>query len=138
MSIYIIIEAVVGIIAGLLIAICTKKDKNVSYCKLDIAGCVTNIFLLIVYIVASPMYLFLGLISNPAYDGFLGIIGWILSLISASASMFCALGLGVSVALRKKGKSKLSFAAQFAGAASILLTLLIFFIFYGNLLRSLN
>ena len=83
-------------------------------------------------------YLFLGTIANPRYDGFLGVLGWIVSIIMASAALFCGIGLGLSVAFRKKGKSKLSFAVQFAGVGSIALTFVLFFLFYGNLLRPLN
>ena len=56
----------------------------------------------------------------------------------ASAALFCGIGLGLSVAFRKKGRSKLSFAVQFAGIGGISLTVLLFFTFYGNLLRPLN
>jgi hypothetical protein len=56
----------------------------------------------------------------------------------ASAALFCGIGLGLSVAFRKGGKSKLSFAVQFAGIGGICLTLILFFLFYGNLLRPLN
>jgi len=38
----------------------------------------------------------------------------------------------------KKGNSKLSFAVQFAGIGGIGLTVILFFLFYGNLLRPLN
>ena len=138
MFLYIKIEAVVGIIAGLLLAIGTKKDPNVSYGKLDKAGQITNILLILVYICFAPLYLFLGMIATPAYGGFLGILGWIISVISASASLFCGLGLGFSVALRKKGKSKLSFAVQFAGVLGIGLTVLLYYVFTGNLLKYLN
>ena len=135
---YTIIEAVVAIIAGLVIAISTKKADGVIYGKLDKAGRITNILLIPVYVCLSPLYLFLGMISSPRYDGFLGILGWIVSVIIASAALSCGLGLGFSVALRKKGRSKLSFAVQFAGIGGIGLTLALYVIFAGNLLRYLN
>ena len=138
MFLYIVIEAIVGIVGGLLLAICTKKTENIAYGKLDRAGRITNILLLLIYVCVSPLYLFFGMICSPRYDGFLGLVGWIVSVIAASAALFCGLGLGASVALRKKGKSKQSFVAQFAGVAGIGLTLLIFFVFYGNLLKPLN
>ena len=84
------------------------------------------------------MCLFLGMIANPQYDGFLGVLGWIVAIVMASAALFCGIGLGLSVAFRKRGKSKLSFAVQFAGLGGIGLTLLLFFVFYGNLLKPLN
>jgi hypothetical protein len=110
----------------------------VVYNTLDKVGRITNIVLIPIYVCLLPFCLFLGMISSPAYDGFLGIIGWIVSIINASAALFCGLGLGLSVALRKKGKSKLSFAVQFAGFVGIALTVVLYMVFAGNLLKSLN
>ena len=138
MFLYTTIEAIVAIVAGILIAVCTKKADGVVYGKLDKAGQVTNILLILVYLCVSPLYLFLGMIANPRYDGFLGVLGWIVAIVMASAALFCGVGLGLSVAFRKQGKSKLSFWVQFAGVGGICLTLLLFFAFYGNLLRPLN
>ena len=138
MYLYTVVEAVVAVVAGILIAVCTKKAEGVTYGKLDKAGRITNILLLLLYVGISFLYLFLGMIANPRYDGFLGVLGWIVAIIMASAALFCGIGLGLSVAFRKKGKSKLSFAVQFAGVGGIGLHLLLFFIFYGNLLSPLN
>ena len=138
MYLYTIIEAIVGIIACILLAVCTKKDESVVYGKLDKAGRITNILLIPVYVCLSPLYLFFGMISSPAYDGFLGILGWIVSVIIASATLFCGLGLGFSVALRKKGKSKQSFIVQFAGLVGIGLSVGLYCLLEGNLLKYLN
>ena len=138
MFLYTTIEAIVAVVAGILIAACTKRTDGVTYGKLDKIGRVTNILLLLVYVGFSYVYLFLGMIANSRYDGFLGILGWAVSIIMASAALFCGIGLGLSVAFRKKGKSKLSFAVQFAGVGGIALTFVLFFLFYGNLLRPLN
>ena len=138
MDYYYFIEAVIGIVAGLLLAICTKKPEGITYGKLDKAGRIVNLVLLGVYALLSPLCLFISALLRPAHEGFLGVIGGIVSVIGASALFFCAFGLGASVALRKRGKSKLSFAAQFAGFAGIILMLSIFFLFYGNLLETLN
>ena len=138
MFLYTTIEAIAAVVAGILIAVYTKKADGVTYGKLEKAGRITNILLIPVYLCLSPLYLFLGMIANPRYDGFLGILGWIVSIIMASAALFCGIGLGLSVAFRKKGKSKLSFAVQFAGVGGIGLTFILFFILYGNLLRPLN
>ena len=138
MFLYTTIEAIAAVVAGILIAVCTKKADGVVYGKLDKIGRVTNILLLLIYAGFSYVYLFLGMIAGPNYDGFLGILGWIVSIIMASAALFCGIGLGLSVAFRKKGKSKLSFAVQFAGVGGIALTFALFFLFYGNLLQSLN
>ena len=138
MFLYTTIEAVVAVIAGILIAVCTKKTDGVVYSKLDKAGRITNFILIPVYACLAPLYLFLGMISHPNHDGLLGILGWIVSVINGSASLFCWLGLGFSVALRKKGKSKLSFAVQFAGVVGIALTVGMYMLFAGNLLKFLN
>ena len=138
MFLYIAIEAIVGIVAGLCITIFTKRAEGVCYGKLDKAGRITNILLLIVYLCLCPLYLGLGIFSYPNHDGFLGILGWIVSVINASAALFCTLGLGLSIALRKRGKRKLSFAVQFAGVVGIGLTVGMYCLFAGNLLRSLN
>lgn len=138
MFLYTVIEAVIAVFAGIFLAVRTKKANDVVYGKLDKAGRITNIILLFAFIYLAPVYLFLGIISQPAYDGFGGIIGWIVSIINASAALFCGLGLGFSVALRKKGKSKLSFAVQFVGLVGIGLTVGMYCLFAGNLLESLN
>ena len=138
MFLYTIIEAIVGIAAYILLALCTKKSPGVTYGKLDKAGRITNIVLLLVYVVVSPLYLFLGSIASPHYGGFLGIVGWIVSVITASVALVCGVGLGLSVRYRKMGKSKLSFRVQFAGLGAIAVHLAFFFMFYGNLLRPLN
>ena len=138
MFLYISIGAAVAVIAGILLAVCTKKEANVTYTKLDKAGRITNILLIPIYVCLAPLCMFLGIISRPSYDGFLGILGWIVAIIMGSTALFCGLGLGFSVALRKKGKSKSSFAVQFAGVLGIAINLILFFLFYGNLLRPLN
>ena len=97
-----------------------------------------NILLTLVYVCLSPFYLFLGMIARPNYDGLWGILGWIVSIVMASAALFCGLGIGLSVAFRKKGKRKQSFYAQFAGVFGIALTFVLFIIFYGNLLKPIN
>ena len=138
MFLYTTIAAIAAVIIGILIAAGTKKAEGVTYGKLDKIGRITNLLLLLIYVGSSYVYLFLGMIATPHYDGFLGILGWIVSIIMASAALFCGIGLGLSVAFRKKGKSKLSFAVQFAGVGGIALTVGLFFLFYGNLLRPLN
>ena len=138
MFLYTIIGAILGIVLFILLSVCTKKDNDLVYNKLDKAGRIINILLTHIYVYLSPIYLILGIISYPSYDGFWGIIGWIVSIINASAALFCFLGLGLSVALRKKGKSKLSFAIQFIGVVAILLTIVMYAIFAGNLLQSIN
>ena len=136
--VYTVLEAIVGSVIGVLIATRTKKAEGITYGKLDKAGRITNVLLLLVYTITSPLYLFMGMLCGPDDGGILGVIGWILSIIVASASLGCSLGLGFSVRLRKQGKGGLSFAVQFVGLAAIALAVLLFCVFYGGLLGSLN
>lgn len=138
MFLYTVIEAIAAVAAAILLAASTKKTDGVVYGKLDKACRITNILLTLVYVGLSPLYLFLGMISSPAQDGLLGILGWIVSILIASAALFCGLGLGCSVALRKKGRSRLSFVVQFAGVIGIVISVGLYCLFAGNLLRYLN
>jgi hypothetical protein len=138
MLIYIILCIIVGILSFVLLGTLTKNADGVVYNSLDKAGKITNVVTTIFYVLISPLYLFLGLISQPAHEGFLGVIGWIISFLNASTALFCGLGLGLSVALRKKGKSKLSFAIQFLGLVAIAFTVISYCVFVGNLLQTLN
>lgn len=138
MFIYIILCIIAGILSFILLGTLTKKADGLVYNSLDKAGGITNIVLTVAYVLISPLYLFLGLISYPAHEGFLGIIGWIISFLNSSTALFCGLGLGLSVAWRKKGKSKLSFAIQFLGLVAIAFTVISYCVFVGNLLQTLN
>lgn len=138
MFLYTVTGAVIAVVVCIFMAVSTKKDLDVVYGRLDKAGRITNIVLAIVYALLSPLYLFFGMISRPRHDGLLGILGWIVSIINGSAALFCGLGLGFSVSLRKKGKSKLSFVVQFAGLVGISFTVGMYLLLEGNLLRYLN
>ena len=48
MFLYTIIEAIVAVVVGILVAMCTKRADGVSYGKLDKIGRFTNILLLLV------------------------------------------------------------------------------------------
>lgn len=138
MFIIIALVPIAAVVAGILIAACSKKVDGVVYGKLDKAGRITNILLIPVYIFLALFNVGISIFTYPEYDGFLGVLGWIVTIIIVSAPLSCGLGLGFSVALRKKGKSKQSFAMQFLGLAGVALSLALFCIFYGNLLNSLN
>lgn len=138
MFLYTTLTAVAAVILAVFISVCAKKNTAIVYSRLDKLGRITNIILLVLYFCFSPMYLFLGMISAPAHDGILGIVGWIVSIFIASTSLFCGVGLGYSVYFRRRGKSKLSFAIQFLGVLGIGLAVLFYILFAGNLLQSLN
>ena len=138
MYIYAGIATIVSVVAGIMIAVRTKKADGLVYGKLDKAGRITNILLIPVYALLTLFFIGLSLFLYPEYDGFLGILGWIVAAIISSVPLYCGFALSTSVVLRKKGKSKQSFAVQFAGFAGAAISLILFFVFYGNLLSSLN
>ena len=138
MYIYSGIATIVAVVAGIMLAVRTKKADGVIYGKLDKAGLITNVVLIPVYALMTLYIIALSLFLSPEYDGFLGILGWIVATIIASAPLSCGFALSASVVLRKKGKSKQSFAIQFVGFAGVGLSILFFFLFYGNLLSYLN
>ena len=138
MYLFAAVAAIVALIAGILLAACTKKAEGVVYGRLDKAGRITNIVLIPLYIFLTMFCIAISMFSNPDHGGFLEILGWIVCVIIASAPLCCGLGLGFSAFLRKKGRSKLSFILQFAGIAGSALSISLFMLFYGNLLKSLN
>ena len=138
MFLYTVLAALAGIVAGLLLAVCTKRSENVTYQALDRVGKITNIVLLGAYTLAAPFYMFLGMICTCEQQGVMGVIGWGVCIVCASAALVCYTGLGASVALRKKGKRVLSFILQFAGGISIGLTVLLYILFVGTLISPLN
>ena len=138
MYLFAALSAIIALIVGILLAVCTKKADGTIYGKMDKAGQITNILLIPVYIVLTLFCIAISMFTAPGYDGFLGILGWIVCVIIASAPLSCGLGLGFSVSLRKKGRRKLSFIVQFAGVVGCALSIVLFILFYDNLLSSLN
>ena len=138
MFLYTVTGAVIAVVVCIFMTVSTKKDLDVVYGKLDKAGRITNILLIPVYSFLTLFFVALSLFLSPAYGGFLGILGWIVAIMISSVPLYCGFALSASVVFRKKGKSKLSFAVQFAGFAGAALALILFFAFYGNLLRYLN
>jgi hypothetical protein len=108
---------------------------NVDVKEKDVNSLVISI---IVHLVAGLVVGFVLGFAAGILGGILGILGWIVAIIISSVPLYCGFALSASVVLRKKGKSKLSFAVQFAGFAGAALALILFSVFYGNLLRSLN
>ena len=139
MFIYFILAAIAGLVAGVVLAVRSKKAEGVVYGKLDNVGRVTNILLIPVYAIVVLFCSFIVMLGYiPDGEGIMGIVAWVVAIIGATGSAFCGIGLGVSVALRKNGKSKQSFWAQFAGVAGLAVTILFFIIFSGNLFGSFN
>ncbi|MBR5571849.1 MAG: hypothetical protein IKV99_04335 [Oscillospiraceae bacterium] len=136
---YIIVVAIVAVVVGIVMAVCSKRAQDVVYAGLDKAGRITNIVLVPIYAALSLSCMGIGVFCFPGYaDGFLRLLGWIITLFIPLAPLFCAVGLGLSIILRKKGKRKASFIIQFLGLADLLLSFALFFICYGNLLGYIN
>ena len=139
MYIYFIFAAIAGLVAGIMIATRSKKAEGVVYGKLDNLGKVTNILLIPVYAIVSIFCWFVVMLGYiPDGEGILAVVAWVVAIIGATGPALCGLGIGASVALRKKGNSKLSFLVQFAGVAGLAVTILFFVLFCGNLFGSLN
>ena len=131
-------EAIAGVVAAVLITKRTPKPEDRIYTKFDRVGIVTNVLLAIFYVIATPICFILGAISAPQADGLWMLLAVPVALVAASSSFFCSLGLGYSVALRRKGKRGFSFIVQFAGVLAILVMFVLYGFFSGTLLRTLN
>ena len=138
MFLYVVSLAILGVVGGVLLSVLVKRNKSVEYKTIDKVGVITNFVLAAVYTLIAPFYMFIGMISTPHYDGFLGFIGLVVCLISGSAALAAGVSIGGSVALRRRGNRVLSFIVQFAGILSIALTFVFYVIFAGNLISPLN
>ena len=139
MYLYFILAAIAGTVAGIIIAISTKKAEDVVYGKLDCVGRITNVLLIPVYAIVSIFCWFVVMLGYiPDGEGILAVVAWVVAIIGATGPALCGLGIGASAALRKKGNSKLSFLVQFAGVAGLAVTVLFFVLFKDNLFGSLN
>ena len=139
MYIYFALVAIIGLIAGIVIAARSKKAEGVVYGKLDKAGIVTNILLIPIYAIFAIFNYFIVMLGYfPEGEGILGVLSWTVAFIGATGPALCGLGLGTSVALRKKGKSKKSFLVQFAGVVGLSITILFLVTFGEWLFGSLN
>ena len=135
---YTALSAILGIVIGIALAVRTKRVNVLCVGALDRIGVLTNILLLVAYVCAAPFCMFIGIISEPRCEGFMGALGWIVAIIIGSSTMICALGLGFSVALRRRGRSRLSFAVQLAGVVGIALAFILYGVFEGSLIGTLN
>ena len=139
MYLYYALAVIACIVAGVIIAVCSRKAEGVSYGILDKVGIVTNILLIPAYIVVSVFCLFLVMLGmNPDGEGFMLVVSVLVSAIASTGPAIWGLGLGASVALRRKGKSKLSFWVQFAGVAGLAFFMLLYVLVADTLFASLN
>ena len=136
---YCVLAVLASIVAGIIIAARTKKAEGIEYGILDKIGIATNILLIPVYAIVSLFFIALIMLGmNPDGDGLIGVISVIVCVIGSTGPALWGLGLGASVAWRKKGKRVMSFLAQFAGVVGFGITLLFFVLFENTLFASLN
>ena len=139
MYLYYILAAIFGLVMGIIIAARSKKMEDVVYGKLDKAGKIMNVILIPVYAILTYLCWFIAMVGlNPWGEGLKWLLSAVLAVIGATGPAFCGIGLGASAALRRKGKSRLSFLVQFAGIVGLGITFLFFWLFYGTLFKPLN
>ena len=138
MAIYIIFSSLAAIALSIFWIVRTQRPEGAKYAVSDKVGFILNAVLLNVYLIFFAPVMFITLLCVPMHDGFLGVIGWIIAFVIGSTSAVSFLGLGASVALRKEGKSKLSFLVQFAGIVLMVLSFIVFALCYGRLFEFLN
>lgn len=115
-----------GVIAGALTALLSRRKEGVVPGRTDRISAAAGILLVPVYTVLSMVMVFMASLAKPS-----GSAAWapfavrVLSLLIASAPVFCGVFLGLSAAYRKKGRSRAALLIQFAGFASLALSLLL-------------
>lgn len=118
---------VAGIAVGIWLAVRGRKGEAAASTTLDKISCVTNIGLIPVYAIFSLLMMFMAAITGTNYGASSAQEFWafIFSLVIAATPVYCGIALGMSVSLRKKGRSIAGFFVQFAGFGGIILFLLI-------------
>jgi hypothetical protein len=116
-----------GIAVGIWLVVRAKKGETAVPTVLDKVSWVTNIIMIPVYFILSILMLLMASITEATYGA--GIVqeffARIFSCIIAATPIYCGIALGMSVALRKKGRSRAGFFIQFAGFIGIILLVLI-------------
>lgn len=118
---------VAGAAVGILLAVRAPKGEVAVPTALDRVSLVTNIALIPVYAIFSVLMLFMAAITEAKYGvgPTLEFFARMLSFVIAAAPIYCGIALGMSVSLRKKGRSLAGFLVQFAGFGGFLMLLLI-------------
>jgi len=118
---------IAGVAIGILIAVRARKIEAAVPTALDRVSLVINITLIPVYLILSILMMFMALITGTSYGAsFLQeIFAEVFSFVIAAAPIYCGIALGLSVSLRRKGRSLAGFLVQFAGFGGILVLVLI-------------
>lgn len=118
---------VAGVAVGIWLAVRARKIEAAVPTVLDRISMVTNIVLIPVYTILSLLMLFMAAITSTAYDvgAVQEVLATVLSFVIAATPIYCGIALGMSVSLRRKGRSVAGFLVQFAGFVGIVLMILI-------------
>ena len=118
---------VAGVAIGILLAVRARKIKAAVPTALDRVSLVINITLIPVYLILSILMMFMALITGTSYgaSSLQEIFAEVFSFVIAAAPIYCGIALGLSVSLRRKGRSLAGFLVQFAGFGGILVLVLI-------------
>ena len=118
---------VAGVVVGIILVVRARKREAVTYTVLDRISMVTNVVLCVVYFLLSLMMLLMasitgtGLYASPVQK----FLSNVFACLIAATPIYCGIALGLSVSLRKKGRSVAGFFIQFAGFIGIILLILI-------------
>ena len=118
---------VAGVAIGILLAVRARKIEAAIPTALDRVSLVINITLIPVYLILSILMMFMALITGTSYgaSSLQEIFAEVFSFVIAAAPIYCGIALGLSVSLRRKGRSLAGFLVQFAGFGGILVLVLI-------------
>lgn len=118
---------IAGVAIGILITVRARKIEAAVPTALDRVSLVINITLIPVYLILSILMMFMALITGTSYgaSSLQEIFAEVFSFVIAAAPIYCGIALGLSVSLRRKGRSLAGFLVQFAGFGGILVLVLI-------------
>ena len=118
---------VAGVAVGILLAVRAQKIEPAVPSTLDHVSLAMNITLIPVYFIFSLLMLFMANITRTHYGASSEQVFFakIFSFIIAAAPIYCGIALGMSVSLRRKGRSLAGFLVQFAGFVGFLVLFLI-------------
>ena len=118
---------IAGIAAGIILVVRARKTEAGTYTVLDKISMVTNVILCIVYFPLSLIMLLMASITGTGLYASLvqKFLADVFACLIAATPIYCGIALGMSVSLRRKGKSVAGFLIQFAGFIGIILLILI-------------
>lgn len=132
-------STVLGLACGLYFILRARQINPANnLTNIDILTKILNVVVTVMYAMATPMMWFLAMVSEAYNDGFLGFLGWMIAGLIWIVPFFFGFGVGLSVLLRRRGKSIPAFFAQFTGFAAIAVSFLLYALFVGTLLSPLN